>query len=304
MKTNSALCLTRQTIGCLHARVEKSFEGGTTMGKSSTLYWICGNYETHLGWWACVHWTPRTPSLYATIHISPDYCIKKDNNCIQKSKFVEMQLQFSIWRKRKWLQSGHWQAGLWMRVYVGIHLLESCVVTLEAYTYSQLNGIYLSNYVYAPAVAYLGFQEGGSNVCWPQVLTQKEGGQIKFSNFFTMSKKIVWPKGGHGQFGQGGQYATVHLLLYDYIQACHAWECTNSICQPTSGSTRGLPTAETKVLQNQPHVNWEFIFRHRYDINPWSLYLEIHYQLVSRHYDTKLLDLEIQGHIFFVQGHR
>ena len=36
--------------------------------------------------------------------------------------------------------------------------------------------------------------KGGSNIRWPLVLTQR-GGQTKFSNLFTMTKKNFWPRG-------------------------------------------------------------------------------------------------------------
>ena len=55
------------------------------------------------------------------------------------------------------------------------------------------------------AVVYLGFQKGGK--CLLATSAHRKG-QTKFSNFFAMSKEIFWPKGGHGRFGKGSEYAT------------------------------------------------------------------------------------------------
>ena len=50
-------------------------------------------------------------------------------------------------------------------------------------------------------VAYLGFQKGGAK-CALATRAHTKGGQTKFSNFFTMSKKIFGQR-GPWRFGQG-----------------------------------------------------------------------------------------------------
>ena len=56
-------------------------------------------------------------------------------------------------------------------------------------------------------VAYLGFHKGEPNFLWPVMLTQR--GQTMFSNFFPMSKKNFFAKGGHGSMVQPPLQGTI-----------------------------------------------------------------------------------------------
>ena len=53
----------------------------------------------------------------------------------------------------------------------------------------------------------------------------KGGGQTKFSNFFSMSKKSFWPKGGHGTMSTHLNTPLYHVML---------WSCKNPSCSRIS----------------------------------------------------------------------
>ena len=54
------------------------------------------------------------------------------------------------------------------------------------------------------SVAYLGFQKGGGGKFLLTTCAHiKGGGANQVFQFFSMSKKYFFAKGGHGRFGQG-----------------------------------------------------------------------------------------------------
>ena len=87
--------------------------------------------------------------------------------------------------------------GLLFNIHTLLNLIRNSEVRVEPAQQTFVTSIPLTQ-----PVAYLGFQKGGSNICWPLVLTQR-GAKPSFPIFYYVEKKYFWPKGGYGRFGQG-----------------------------------------------------------------------------------------------------
>ena len=77
--------------------------------------------------------------------------------------------------------------------------LQSCNFLLTL-IYLNNNSKTVGIIIFIGPVAYLGFQKGGPNVCWPLVLTQRGPNQV--FQFFHCQKNFFLAKGGYGRFGQ------------------------------------------------------------------------------------------------------
>ena len=88
-------------------------------------------------------------------------------------------------------------------------------------------------------VAYLGFQKGGPNFCWPLVLTQRRPNYV--FQFFPMVKKnffCLWGPWPNGPL----KYATVHVIIHTFSPSFPIPPYISSL--PSSPFYRSIPNHE------------------------------------------------------------